>query len=259
MGIEVFKKHLREKRAIKISVGSRNFNLDNVAKICRAAQESRASAIEIPVDKNVYNVARKNAKLPLFVSSFHPFEILEAVKMGVDAIIIGNYYEMYKKGYKYNSTEIYDIVLETMSMISEYDVFTCVTIPASLNYKEQCELIKKLEILGVDLIQTEGYKKSSANQNLMVESAEFSIKTMSELLKYSNMQFMASSAMNLVGLKAAFDNGANAVAVDSAINQLDSEVAMKTAIREMIGCVSYRNSIHKEIIRSERELLLKRL
>ena len=69
MGIEVFNKHLREKRAIKVSVGSNN-NLDNVAKICRAAQESRASAVEIPSDKNIYDIARKNTKLPLFASSW---------------------------------------------------------------------------------------------------------------------------------------------------------------------------------------------
>ena len=34
MGIEVFKKHLREKRAVKIIAGINNRNLDNVAKVC---------------------------------------------------------------------------------------------------------------------------------------------------------------------------------------------------------------------------------
>ena len=33
MGIEVFKKHLRERRAVKIIAGINNYNLDNVAKV----------------------------------------------------------------------------------------------------------------------------------------------------------------------------------------------------------------------------------
>ena len=178
MGIEIFEKHLREKRAIKISAGSNNLNLETVAKVCKAAQMSRASAVEITCSKEVYNIARKNTKLPLFVSSIHPFEILDAVKMGIDAVIIGNYFETYKKGQKFSASEIYDIVLETMGLINNYDVYIAVTIPASITFEEQVELVKKLEVLGVNLIQTEGYKKSSTNPNAIIESAEFSIKNL---------------------------------------------------------------------------------
>lgn len=259
MSIEIFKKHLREKRAIKISAGSNNFNLDSVAKICRAAQAGKASAVEIASDKAVYDTARKNTRLPLFVSSVHPFEILRAAEYGVEAIQIGPYYEIYKKGLKYSSEELYDIVLETMSILSKFDVYTCVTIPASFSLEEQCELIKKLEILGVDLIQSEGYKKSPNNPNVMVESAEFSIKNMSEILKHTIMPIMATSAMGPAGLKYAFENGANAVGVDALVNKIDSEAGLKAAIMEMVGSISYRNSLNKEIVRSGREMLLNNL
>ena len=259
MGIEIFEKHLREKRAIKISAGSNNLNLETVAKVCKAAQMSRASAVEITCSKEVYNIARKNTKLPLFVSSIHPFEILDAVKMGIDAVIIGNYFETYKKGQKFSASEIYDIVLETMGLINNYDVYIAVTIPASITFEEQVELVKKLEVLGVNLIQTEGYKKSSTNPNAIIESAEFSIKNLEEIRKITRVPIIASCAMNETATKAAFEKGAYAVSIDSYVNKLDYEAAMKAAILNIFGSISYRISLNKELIRNSRELSINNL
>jgi hypothetical protein len=118
MGIEIFKKHLREKRAIKISAGFENYNLDSVAKICRAAQRAKASAVGISSNKEVYEIARKNTKLPLFVSSIHPFEILEAVKYGVDGIQIGHYYNTYKAGKRFTSVLPGPSILITLVFLS---------------------------------------------------------------------------------------------------------------------------------------------
>lgn len=256
MGIEIFKKHLREKRAIKISAGNNNYDTDSVAKICNAAQIAKASAVEICANKEVYDVARKNTKLPLFVSSVHPFEILKAVELGVDGIQIGPYYDVYKTGSKYLLDEIYDIVLETFGLINDYDVYKSVTIPASLSFDDQCKFIKKLEILGVDLILSEGYKKSQSNPNVMVESAEFSIKNLSELRNNTVLPIMATSAINKGSLKLAFDNGADAVNIDSLVSKLDTEIALKTAIMEFVGSISYRNSLNKEIIKTAWEMSL---
>ena len=158
MGIEVFRKHLREKRAVKIISGINNYNLESVAKICRASQKGHASAVDIACDKEVYDTARQNTKLPIFVSSVHPFELLEAVKWGADAIEIGNFDALYKEGQTFSDEEVYDIVLETMNLVESYNPFICVTIPGCVDISKQIELAKKLEILGIDLIQTEGLK-----------------------------------------------------------------------------------------------------
>ena len=63
MGIEVFKKHLREKRAVKIIAGIDNYNTENVAKVCRAAQAGHASAVDIAC-------SNKNFQLMKFIQSF---------------------------------------------------------------------------------------------------------------------------------------------------------------------------------------------
>ncbi len=255
MGIEVFKKHLREKRAIKISAGLNNYNLDSIAKLCRAAQSAKASAVDIPFKKEVYDIARNNTKLPVFVTTIHPFEALQAAKWGADGIQIGNYLNVYKNGKKFSAEEIYDITLEIMGLLNEYDVYICVTIPAFAVLDEQLNLIKKLEILGVDLIQTEGYKKSPQNSSLMIESAQASIKNMNELTKHTKLPIMTSSAMNDKTVKSAFEYGADAVSVDM-LYKLTSEATMKTVIMDIVGSISYRNSINKELIRSKRELIL---
>ena len=259
MGIEVFKKHLREKRAVKIIAGIDNFDLENVAKVCRAAQNGHASAVDIAAKKEVYDIARKNTKLPVFVSSVHPFEILEAVKWGADAIEIGNFDALYKKGETYSANEVYDIVLETMGLISKYDVFTCVTIPGNIDVEEQIELARKLEILGVDLIQTEGLKQASTSSNPsahLVSYAQATISNTIELFQHTALPIMSASGITAKTAPLAFAAGASAVGVGSAVNKLDSEIAMAATVMSIVNSISHRNSINKEIIRSERELSL---
>ena len=259
MGIEVFRKHLREKRAVKIIAGIDNLNLDNVAKVCRAAQKGHASAVDIAADKKVYDIARKNTKLPIFVSSVHPFEILDAVKWGADAVEIGNFDALYKKGQQFSADEVYDIVLETMGLINKYDVFTCVTIPGNIEVSEQIELAKKLEILGVDLIQTEGLKQTTTSSNPsahLVSYAQATIANTIELSQHVSTPIMSASGISAKTAPLAFASGASAVGVGSAVNKLDSEIAMTATIMSIVGSVAHRNSLNREIVRTSRELEL---
>ncbi|MBQ8476106.1 DUF561 domain-containing protein [bacterium] len=260
MGIEVFRKHLRERRAVKIIAGINNYDLDNVAKVCRAAQMGHASAVDIAADINVYKTARKNTKLPVFVSSIHPFELLEAVKWGADAIEIGNFDALYKEGRSFTSEEVYDIVLETMGLVNNYEIFTCVTIPGNIEISEQIELAKKLEILGVDLIQTEGLKQVTTSSNPSAHLVSYASATISntlELMKHTALPIMSASGITAQTAPLAFASGASAVGVGSAVNKLSSEVEMAATVMAVVGSVAHRNSINREIIRTERELSLR--
>lgn len=254
MGIEVFKKHLREKRAIKISTGIDNYNLDSIASICRAAQKGHASAVDIACDKKIYDTARKNTKLPIFVSSIHPFELQEAVKWGADAIEIGGFEALYKNGITYSAQEIYDITLETMSLVEQYDIFVSVTIPGDIDTNEQIELAKNLEILGVDLIQTEGYKKIDTK---MIPSVQMTIENANNLVQSTKIPVMAGCGMTPDTVVQAFNKGVSAVGISTPINKLGSEALMNTTILSTVSSISYRNSINKEIIRTTRELSLR--
>ncbi len=259
MGIEVFKKHLRERRAVKIIAGINNRNLDNVARVCRAAQKGHASAVDIAADIEVYKTARKNTKLPIFVSSIYPCELLEAAKWGADAVEIGNFDALYKEGRSFTSGEVYDIVLETLALLNNYEIFTCVTVPGNINIAEQIELVKKLEILGVDLIQTEGLKRdiTSSNPSLhLMNYAQASIANTMELMKHTSIPIMTSSGITSTTAPLAFASGASAVGVGSAVNKLSSDIEMMAAVMSVVGSISHRNSLNHEILRTERELSL---
>ena len=257
MGIEIFKKHMRERRAVKIIAGINNYDLDNVAKVCRASQMGHASAVDIAAGKEVYETARKNTKLPIFVSSVHPFELLEAAKMGADAIEIGNFDALYKIGQGYSAQEVYDIVLETMGLLNSYDVFTCATIPGCIHITEQIELARKFEILGVDLIQTEGLKVVSNSSNpsaQLVSYAEATIANTLELSHHTALPIMSASGITPQTAPLAFASGACAVGVGSAVNKLDSEVAMSATVMSVVSSIAHRNSIYHEIPTTKREL-----
>lgn len=254
--IEVFKRHLREKRAIKIIAGIDNYDLEQVKKVAIAAQTGLASALDIACDKAVYDVARKNTKLPIFVSSIHPFELAKAVEWGADAIEIGNFDALYKKGQTFSAQEVYDITLETMSLVEGKDVFVCVTIPGNIETAEQVELAKKLELLGVDLIQTEGVKPNVKHMGVkaLLETAQATIGNTMELSRQVSIPVMTASGISAQTTPLAFAAGASAVGVGSAVNKLDTQIAMIATVRNIVASVAVRNSINLEIARNKAEL-----
>ena len=202
----------------------------------------------------------KNTKLPIFVSSIHPFELLQAAQWGADAIEIGNFDALYKKNMTFSADEVYEIALETLSLVSKYDIFTCVTIPGNIDIAQQIELAKKLEILGVDLIQTEGLKEVTNSTNPsshLVNYAKATIENTMELIQHTSIPVMSASGISAKTAPLAFASGASAVGVGAAVNKLDSEVAMCATVMSIVSSISYRNSINKEIVRTSRELSLR--
>ncbi len=248
--IEVFKRHLREKRAIKVISGINNYNLTLVKKVATAAQAGLASAVDVAAAPEVIKVAKANTNLPIFASSINPFALLSAVKCGADAVEIGNYEAYYKQGRSLTADEVYDITLETMSLVSKFGTFICVTIPGVIPVEEQIELAKKLELLGVDLIQTESVaslaQKAKGAMGL-IEVAKNTIANTMELSRNVDTPIMSSSGLTTNTVPMAFSAGASAVGVGSAINKLDSQIAMVAAVRSIVGSISYRNTIMQAV------------
>ena len=250
--INVFKRHLREKRAIKIITGVNNFDLEQIKKIAAATQAGLASALNITCDKAVYDTAKANTKLPIFVSSIHPFKLAQAVKWGADAIEIGSY----GQEEIYSADELYEITLETMSLVEDSDVFVCVSIPAYISMEEQIELAKKLELLGVDLIQAEGTKNitTATGMKALIENCQTAITNANELSSYVSIPIMATSGITSQTTPLAIEAGASGVGVGSAISKLDTQVEMTAAIRNIVASIAYRNSLNAEIATTKREL-----
>ncbi len=248
--IDIFRKHLREERAVKIISGIDNFNLASVKKVAIAAQSGLASALDVAASEEVIKCARENTKLPIFVSSINPFALLDAAKWGADAIEIGNYEALYKRQRSLSAQEVYDITLETMSLTAKYEIFTCVTVPGCLTVDQQIELAQKLELLGIDLIQTEGVARSIKNAHGsmgLIDAAKSTIANTMELSNNVSVPIMSASGLTSKTVPLAFAAGAKAVGVGSCVNKLDTQIAMIATVRALVGSISNRNALMQEI------------
>ena len=109
--IESFKRALSEKRAVKIIAGIDNFDVENVKKVVMAASNSGASAIDICADTDIIAMVRQMTDLPLFVSSIVPQELAHAVILGADAVELGNFDALYKKGQTFTASQVLELNL----------------------------------------------------------------------------------------------------------------------------------------------------
>ena len=247
--IDLFKQHLKEKRAVKIIAGIDNFDIENVKKVVSAASQAGASAIDICANEEIFEVARQLTELPLFVSSIVPEELAQAVKMGADAIELGNFDALYKIGVRMGAEEVLELARKTMSLINKSETFVCVTVPGHICVANQIDLARKLEELGVDLIQTEGAAianiQSDGARGLM-EAAQVSIANTIEIARNVDVPVMTASGITNTTAALAFAAGASAIGVGSCINKMDSSLAMMAVARSLVEIAS--KNVQKEMI-----------
>lgn len=239
--IELFKQHLREKRAVKVIAGIDNFDVENVKKVVSAANQAQASAIDICANEDIFMIARGLTELPLFVSSICPEELAHAVKLGADAIELGNFDALYKNGVRMGADEVLELTRETLSLINASETFFSVTIPGHITVTEQINLARQLEELGINLIQTEGAATTNATSEGargLMETAQVSIANTIEISRNVEIPVMTASGITATTAALAFAAGASAIGVGSCINKLDSSLSMMAAARSLVEIAS---------------------
>lgn len=245
--IERFKNDLSEKRAIKIIAGIDNFNSESVKNVVSAAEMGGASAVDICYDKDIISMVKDMTSLPVFVSSIVPSELASAVELGADAIEVGNFDALYKKGARVSANDVLDIVRETLRLLNGKETFICVTVPGHINISEQVSLAMKLEEMGIDLIQTEGaatVTPSKSGARGLLQTAEVSISNTIELVRNVSISVMTASGITTTTAPLAFASGASAIGVGSCVNKLNSTIAMIAVVRSLVESVS--KSVNKQ-------------
>ena len=233
--IESFKRALDEKRAVKIIAGIDNFDVEKVKKVVKSASNSGASAIDICSDPDIISMARQMTDLPLFVSSVDPEELAHAVALGADAVELGNFDALYKKGISFSAEQVLNLAKRTKELVE--GTFFCVTIPGELEIAEQIELARSLEELGVDLIQTEGHFSNENPSNGvrgLIERAELTISNTIELSRNIEIPIMTATGINPTTASLAFAAGASAIGCGSCVNKLDSELSMLAVCKSLV-------------------------
>ena len=239
--IDSFKEHLNEKKAVKVIAGIDNFDIDNIKKVVRAAEAANASAVDICADKNIVSEIRSMTDMPLFVSSIVPSELAQAVELGADAIELGNFDVLYKKGISFTKDEVLHLVDETLALLGDNRVFFSVTIPGEISIAEQIELARELETRNIDLIQTEGHfsadKQADGVRGLM-ERAELTLSNTIELTRNVDIPVMTATGINPATAPFAFAAGASAIGCGSCINKMNSEISMIATAKQLVEIAS---------------------
>ncbi len=249
--INLFKKDLEAKKAVKIIAGIDNFDMDRVRNVVIAADRAGASAVDVSANEEIIKMAKETTSLPVFVSSIVPEDLAMAVKAGADAIEIGNFDALYKKGMRMSAMEILDIVKETLALIGKSNVFVCVTVPGHIDVASQIALAKELEELNIDLIQTEGaatVDAQSEGARGLLETASVSIANTIELARNVDIPVMTASGLTTTTVPMAFAAGASAVGVGSCVNKLKSEIEMIAAATAIVESVKGAESKEEVLV-----------
>ena len=242
--IDLFKEHLSAKRAVKIIAGIDNFDIDNVKKVVNAAQASGASAIDICADETIISEVRSMTDMPIFVSSIVPSELVRAVALGADAIELGNFDVLYKKGISFTKEQVLSLVDETIEMLGSDRVFFSVTIPGEISIADQIDLARSLEERGIDLIQTEGHFSADSQADGvrgLMERAELTISNTIEITRNVEIPVMTATGINPTTAPFAFAAGASAIGCGSCINKMNSEISMIATAKQLVE-IAIRNS-----------------
>lgn len=260
--IDLFKQALNEKRALKVISGINNFDLERVEMIVSSAIEAKATAVDVAARKEVLELSTRliselNSDITLIASSISPIELAEAVNVfHVDAIELGNFDALYKEGLTMTSSQILDLVRETLSLIESRrsEIMFSVTIPGSLAISEQISLARELELLNIDLIQTEGFVSEINNfegARAWINRAELTISNTLELSKNIELPIMTASNINTITAQFAFAAGASAIGCGSCVNRLESKISMLAVISNLVEIANRNGMMMSSLIKSD--------
>jgi len=224
-----------QSRVLKIISGLNNFDPQSVATIVKAADRGGATFVDIAADPELVRLVRGLTNLPICVSAVEPDKFVSATQAGADLIEIGNFDSFYAQGRRFEAEEVLALTKKTRSLLP--NITLSVTVPHILKLDQQVELAEELVQAGADIIQTEGGTSStprSAGTLGLIEKASPTLAAAYEISRVVSVPVLCASGLSNVTAPMAIAAGARGVGVGSAINQLDSEIAMVAAVRSLV-------------------------
>ncbi len=247
-------KSIQNRSLLKVISGLSNFNPESVSLIAKAAGHGGADLLDIACEPKLVELAAEVSNVPVCVSSVEPRLFPNAVKAGASMIEIGNFDSFYPDGRFFSADEVLSLATESRRLLPE--VFLSVTVPHVLPLDSQAQLALDLVDRGVDLIQTEGGTSShpmSPGTLGLIEKASPTLAATSAItsaLKESNLDVpvICASGLSEVTVPMAIAAGANGVGIGSAINKLNTELAMIATIkglRQALNSLKLVSTINK--------------
>jgi pyruvate/oxaloacetate carboxyltransferase len=227
--------------ALKVISGLNNFNASQVAAIVKAAELGGATFVDIACDRALVELVKSLTKLPICVSAVEAEKFVQAVEAGADLIEIGNFDSFYAQGRRFEAEEVLALTKETRILLPE--ITLSVTVPHILTLDKQVQLAEELVKAGADIIQTEGGTSSQPTHSGtlgLIEKASPTLAAAYEISRVVTVPVLCASGISNVTAPLAIAAGASGVGVGSAINQLNSEVAMIAAVRGLVEALQVK-------------------
>jgi len=238
----------KDRQALKIISGLKNFDANSVARVVKAASAGGANFVDIACNEDLVRLARSLSDLPVCVSAVEPGAFVSAVEAGASMVEIGNYDGFYSEGRVFSAEEVLRLTRQTRSILGDR-IPLSVTVPHTLPLDEQVSLAIELEAAGASIIQTEGgmpMKPSTGGLQGLIEKAAPTLAATAAISKAVNIPTMAASGISHLTAPLALAAGAAGVGVGSAVNKLNTDIAMVAAVREI------REAMAKESARVRR-------
>jgi hypothetical protein len=225
--------------ALKIISGLHNFDPERVAAVVRAADQGGATFVDIAADPGLVAIAKANTTLPVCVSAVDPQLFVTAVAAGADLIEIGNFDSFYSQGRTFSAAEVLELTRQTRALLPQ--IALSVTVPHTLALDQQVQLAIDLVEAGADMIQTEGGTSSQPTHPGvlgLIEKAAPTLAAAYEIARAVSVPVLCASGLSDVTAPMAIAAGASGIGVGSAVNQLNSEVAMIAVVRSLVEAMS---------------------
>jgi hypothetical protein len=227
------------RQALKVISGLNNFDPHRTAAIVKAADLGGATFVDIAADPALVQLAKSLTNLPICVSAVEPEKFVQAVIAGADLIEIGNFDSFYAQGRRFEAEEVLALTRETRALLPE--ITLSVTVPHILTLDKQVQLAEELVKAGADIIQTEGGTSSQPTHPGtlgLIEKAAPTLAAAYEISRVVSVPVLCASGISNVTVPLAIASGAAGVGVGSAINQLNSEIAMIAAVRGLVEALA---------------------
>jgi len=232
-----------QRRALKVISGLQNFDAKNVESVVKAANKGGATLVDIACDADLVRLAKSLGNVPVCVSSVVPEDFVAAVNAGADMVELGNYDSFYLEGRTFSPEEVLALTVRTREIFGE-SMPLSVTVPHTLPLDEQVSLAMELERAGAHVIQTEGgmpMKPSAGGIQGLIEKAAPTLAATAAISQAVSIPVMAASGISSVTAPLALAAGAAGVGVGSAINKLNSDIAMLAAVRQIHEAMALEN------------------
>ncbi len=230
-------KSIQNRSLLKVISGLNNFNPESVCEISKAASIGGADLLDIACEPELVELSVEVSNIPVCVSAVEPKLFSDAVKAGASIIEIGNFDSFYPDGRFFSADEVLALAVESRQLLPE--VVLSVTVPHFLPFDSQAQLALDLADKGVDLIQTEGgsssHPTSPGNLGLIEKASPTLAATfaITSALKESNkdVPVICASGLSEVTVPMAISVGAAGVGIGSAVNKLNTELAMIATVK----------------------------